>query len=472
MTRHALIYAIHRTHHWWRFVGDHLGIPATVLTDRRGEGDRWVTDDFYRAFRAFYRQRAESSDLLDPEALEDIIARCRVLRWLPRRKALAMALAMGEAMDAVLDEVRPGVVIGFTIDSYVSDILARRAAARGLQYYELTSSALTDLCMVAQRGVMCTVQADPDPDLLEEKVHELVDPFYKPTIFPPPPTFTKLRFLRIISYFRTRAAFFRAYSWYRRDPLNLHYLDAQPMLGHKPRYGDIRMVDRVDRDWHERMERFPKERRVIFPLQLFPEASIDYWVEDLGLVAYEDMLVEAAAAFADEGFHVMVKDHPLQFGFRQIELIDRLRALPNLSIIPYEVRSNALLGMVGACLTTTGTPGLQSAILGLKSIATPNYYTTGDQDFILLRSRAETGSLPRRVIEAADPTPEELAARHRRIVAKLLRGSFDADILSFQKFDPAKPNPRAAELGRALGVHVLRLEAERILGGTGSGIAA
>ena len=49
MNPKALIYAIHRTQDWWRHVGDHLGYPAVVLTDRRGQGDRWVTDDFYRA---------------------------------------------------------------------------------------------------------------------------------------------------------------------------------------------------------------------------------------------------------------------------------------------------------------------------------------------------------------------------------------------------------------------------------------
>lgn len=461
MTEHALIYAIHRTHNWWRFVGDHLGFAATVLTDRRGEGDRWVTDDFYRAYRRLYRRSAESSDLLEPDEIKEVIARCRALRWLPPRKAKAMALAMAEAMESALDEIRPTVVISFTIDSYVSDVLCRRAAARGIEHYELTSSALPDLCMVARRGVLCTLSAAPDPELLEAKVHEMVDPLYKPTIFPPPPTFTALRFLRILTYFRVRAAFFKAYAWYRRDRLNLHYLDAQPVLGHKPRYSDVGIVRRIDRDWRERMERFPKERRVLFPLQLFPEASIDYWVPDLGLVEYEDLLVEAASAFAAHGLHVMVKDHPLQFGFRQVELIDRLRQLPNLSVIPYEVSSNDLLGMVGACFTTTGTPGLQSAILGLKSIATPNYYTTGDEDFVLLRSRAETPTLPGRILKMPDPTAETLAARHRRIVSKLLRGSFDADILSFQKFDPANPNPRAAELGCALGAQVLKLEQER-----------
>ena len=397
--------------------------------------------------------------------LDEVIARCRVLRWLPRRKAAAMAFAMAEAMERALDEEKPSLVLSFTIDSYVSDLLSRRAAARGIRHYELTSSALPRMVMVARRGMLCTLREAPDPALLEEKVHEMVDPLYKPTIFPPPPTFTRARFLRIISYFRTRAAFFKAYSWYRRDPLNLHYLDAQPMLGHKPRYSDMEVVTRVDRDWRARMERVPEEKRVLFPLQLFPEASIDYWVQDLGLVEYEEMLVEVAEALSRAGFQLLVKDHPLQFGFRRIELIDRLRGLPNVVVVPYEVTSNEMLNLVGATFTTTGTPGLQSAILGLISIVTPNYYTTDDNDFLLLRSRDEIPGLAERLLARRPLDQIELDARHRRIVAKLLRGSFEADILSFQKFDPARPNPLASELGEGLGAWLLRLEAERDDGG-------
>ena len=98
MSEKALIYAIHRTHDWWRHLGDNLGYPATVLTDRRGQGDRWVTDDFYRAYRRFRGERREESELLPAAEVADVIARCRVLRWLPRRQAIALALAMAEAM--------------------------------------------------------------------------------------------------------------------------------------------------------------------------------------------------------------------------------------------------------------------------------------------------------------------------------------------------------------------------------------
>ena len=62
MTNRVLIYSIHRMEHWWKAVGEHLGHDgAVVLTDRRGAGDRSVTDDFYRAYRAHRRSKATAS---------------------------------------------------------------------------------------------------------------------------------------------------------------------------------------------------------------------------------------------------------------------------------------------------------------------------------------------------------------------------------------------------------------------------
>ena len=52
---------------------------------------------------------------------------------------------------------------------------------------------------------------------------------------------------------------------------------------------------------------------------------------------------------------------------------------------------------------------------------------------------------------SARTPPAPLRDRQARIIANLLKGSFDADFFSFKDFDPARPNPATAELGRRLG---------------------
>ena len=55
----------------------------------------------------------------------------------------------------------------------------------------------------------------------------------------------------------------------------------------------------------------------MFGLQLFPEASIDYWLRNVELIDHDNLVVDAARSFSEQGFLVLVKDHPSQFGFRQ-----------------------------------------------------------------------------------------------------------------------------------------------------------
>jgi len=444
----ALIFAIHNTEGWWRHIADNLGYErAALVSDLRGEGDYNVVDDFYRA----YGQRTSGTGgapLLSPGELEDVIARCRVLRWLPRQQAEAMALAMADAFEKVLEAAEPSTIVSFPIDRYGKDILARLAQRRNVPYFELMASPLPGMATLLYRGQLIERQAEPEPELVEAKRAEIADPLFTPSYVQRKATYSPLKFLKVFGYFRLRGWVFRAISLAKRDPLNLHYLDSQSFLGHKPHLSDRHVTRLVEPDWRAKVEAFPRDRRLFLALQLFPEASIDYWVDDLGIVRYEEMLIEACTAFTSAGFQIVVKDHPLQFGFRQIELLERLKALPNVVLVPYDVSGNEVLALVDVNFTCTGTLGLQAALLGIKSVATENYYTT-PEDFILMRTRADVAELPRRVIDTELSTPIE--ERQRRIVAKLLRGSFEADFFSFKGFKPENPAPSVAVLARELG---------------------
>lgn len=452
----ALIYAIHRTHVWWRHVGDNMGFDVvTVLTDRRGEGDRWTTDDYYRAFKARFAAGDASSELLSAAEVADVIARCRVLRWQTPRKAAAMALAMADAMETTLEALKPDVIVSFPIDNYIQDVLARRARARGIRYFEMTASALPDMCMLMHRGRLITTDQTPESSLVEDRIHEIADPLFAPAYVQGQAAYTSLRYLKTLAYFRIRAAYFKIYSWLRNDPLNIHYLDAQPSLGHKARLRDVRITRMVEEGWQEKLAAFPKARRVFMGLQVFPEAAIDYWLESLELIRHEDFLIETARRFTAAGFQIVVKDHPLQFGFRQTGLLDQLRALPNVVIVPYDVSGNVLLSLCAANLTATGTLGLQAALIGEIAVTGEAYYVTDHRDFVVVSDFSDVSSLPDRV--ASRNAPVSLHERQYRIIERLMRGSFNADFYSFRGFDAAKPNSKATELGRQLGMQMRKL---------------
>lgn len=444
-----LIYPVHRSYPWWREVGKNLGFgEAVVASCIRGDGDMDVVDDFYAAYHRMIRQDVQESPLLTAAQLDDVIARCRVLRWLPHRQAAAMAMAMAEAFDKVLNDVNPGAILSFPIDRYVSDVLERLAKARGIPYFELTPGVVPGTSMLLYRGKLITRMAEPSEEEIETAIKIVANPVYVPSYLPSKTRYSRVRFLKILSYFKLRGWVFKAISLAKRDPLNLHYLDSQSFLGHKPKWRDIRITTMFDTAWRSRLNDYPIDRRMFIGLPLFPEASIDYWIESLEMIQFEDLVVEVAAAMSAAGFLVLVKDHPLQFGFRQTELIDRLKAISGVVIVPYEVSGNEMLELVDVNFTTTGTLGLQAALFGKKSIVTKSYYTT-TEDFIILGSRAEITGLPQRVIKTSTPT--SLPERQYRIIKQLLRGTINQDLYSRNGFNGRNPSPLIAEMGKVLG---------------------
>lgn len=459
--KRVLIYPVHRTVEWWRYVGRNLGWgDSVVVTDLRGEGDISVVENFYKEMRRLRLMAHPASEHFTPEQVADIIARCRLLRWLDLSLAKAMVHAMAIVMDAVLQQVNPRVVLSFPIDRYVSDVLERLAHARGIKYLELTASVVPGMSMLLCRGALVQVAAPPLREQVEATINEIANPTFVPAYVQKKSKYTKGKFLRTLSYFRIRALAFKVISWVKRDTLNLHYLDAQPFLGHKCRWKDIRVVDLCDAQWRAKIEAFARDRRVMFGLQLFPEASIDYWLRNVDLIDHENLVVEAAEAFSSQGFVVLVKDHPSQFGFRQTKFLDRLLALPNVVMVPYEVSGNELLALCGTSFTCTGTLGLQAALAGLTSVVTESYYAA-EPDFVMLRERSEVVDLAQRA--KANRFTEPIETRRERIVGHLLRGSFDAGFFSFQDFKASDPSANALILAKALGRRLDQLVNEGVL---------
>ncbi len=445
----VLVYAFHGTVDWWTHIARNMGFEKShVVTDLRGRGDYSVVEDFYAEYR---RRRASAQPqpaYFSPAEQDDIVARCRVLRWLPRRQAEAMIDAMAYAFDRVLDATRPAAIAAFPIDCYLRDVLERRGKLRGIPYFELTASMVADQVMALYRGTLLMTGNAAADEAIAKTVHEVCDPLFVPTYAQVKKKYTLRRFFQVLGYFRLRAVAFKLISILKRDPLNYHYVDSLIFLGHKPAIADYQVVGLQDFTWRGKLAGFARERRIFFGLQLFPEASIDYWIAHRSLIDYEDVVVEAAQAFSAAGFQILVKDHPQQFGFRQRQLIQRLLQIPNVLFLPYEVSGNEVLSLVGANFTLTGTLGLQAALFGLKSVATPTWYVAPGR-FITFAARGEVKDLPQRVLDWSPPG--SLEDTQRAILARILEGFFPGDFFTFKGFKREAPPPSVAALAKEFG---------------------
>ena len=210
----VLIYAINRTDAWWQYVAKHTGFARhVVVSDIRGAADRDVVADFNAAFRLQYAYSDIQTLTFTEAEVKDIIARCRLLRWLPPKQARSMVAAMECAFSKVLDDVQPQVVVSFPIDRYVSDVLERLARRRGIPYVELTASLFSGMCMLMYRGQLIKTSPPPTEEVLEEQIRIIANPSFTPSYVQTTTRYTRARWLKTFTYFKVRGWGFKLISW-------------------------------------------------------------------------------------------------------------------------------------------------------------------------------------------------------------------------------------------------------------------
>ena len=447
-----IFFTIHSTTPWWKYLGSRIDFAdVTVLSDLRGEGDRSLVDDFYR-FMAKGDAAGAALARFGDDGCADIILRCRVLRSIDRGLALRMIGGMTQAIEHAFDELDPDLVMTFTIDRYVMDVMARTASARGIDFLEMTTSIIPDEVMLMRRGRPVWLR-EPSDEAVEAAVSVLCKADFAPAYVRDAKRFSARQFWRVFGYYTVRGAFFDVWRFLKRDRYNIHYLDALKRLKHKVRFGDVAALTLLDRNWQSRLGEVPRERRVFLGLQLFPEASMDYWLKSPEMLAHDDVLVRYCEVLGAAGYRIFVKDHPLQFGFRQRDLFERLSKLPFVTLVPYDVPANLLIEKCAVSLTFTGTIGFQAALAGLCSIATDPYYAT-EEHFLHVRDVEEIDGLVDRLKRWR--SPDDMVAARREIMRHLASVSVEGDYFGWRKFDPE--NHAACEavepLARSLNVYL------------------
>ncbi len=440
-----IFFTIHNTTAWWKYLGSQINVAdVTVLSDMRDDGDVSLVDRFYG-----FLARADAAEIalnrFGEDGCADIVLRCRVLRSLDRQLALRMIGAMTQAIESAFDELKPDLIMTFTIDRYVMDVMERTARAREIDFLEMTTSILPDEVMLMRRGKPIRLREPAQRDI-DAAIDLLCKPDFAPAYVRDAKRFSVMRFWRIFGYYELRGAFFNLCRFLKRDRYNLHYLDALKRLKHKVRVGDVNVLNLVDRDWETRLNETDSQHRVFLGLQLFPEASMDYWLASSEMLAHDDVIVRYCNVLGDAGYRVFVKDHPLQFGFRQRELFDRLSDHPHVTLVPYDVPANLLIAKCTVSVTFTGTIGFQAALAGLRSIATDPYYATAEH-FIHVRTVDEISSVAER-LKSIKPV-EDVAKVRQDIIGHLVSISVEGDYFGWRGFDASVPTARASVDGLA-----------------------
>ncbi|MCC5015555.1 MULTISPECIES: hypothetical protein [unclassified Legionella] len=448
----VMFFSHHNTGPWWQYLADSLNFTKSVclVSDLRGEGDICIVDDFYANLRE--KDCAQIAlQHFSPALCDDIIRRCRVLRNQQKAQALAMIGAMWLTFDALIKKEKPKLLITFIIDRYVLDVLNRVLQSYNIPFLGLTASIVPDHVMFMVRGKLIHLR-EPEMQEIEKARKQLVNDSFTPSYVNNSKKFGRLQYWRTFLYFKLRGAAFELIRHLKRDKLNLHYLEALNRLDHKPRWPDYKVLNLLHEDWEKRLAEVAPDKRVFLALQLLPEASLDYWLDDLALLNNEQVVEEISKVLGQAGYTVFVKDHPLQFGFRKREVMQRLAKLPYVVLVPYAAPATHLIKECPITVTFTGTIGFQSALAGACSIVSGAYYSD-EQHFVHFHNLHDITLLPQKIAAFQKDKPQKISdAAIDSLLTNLLSASAPGDLFSFRRFDRNQPQhvEKAATLVESL----------------------
>lgn len=402
-----------------------------------------LVEDYYRNVRSG-RPVARALTSADRE----IILRCRLLRSFDESTAARHLAAMQDALSAMLDREKPDVLFCESIDQFLHDLLFREAERRGIAAYGLIRSFVNNYFRISTRGEYQKVR-DPDDAEVETVRAQLVDRQFIPGNLIPLKKNPALTYLRIQVSNQLRVLYFALKRHLSGEPYNYHYWTStrttREMYAH---FIPQRPLGRAD--WKEALA--AQDKPVVYvPLQHVPEATVDYWSEDLAFVDYWSRLPELLTRLSGK-FHFLIKEHPGVWGYRKPSFYRRIAQIPEVTMCPTECTSQECIPEVDAVLVWTGSVGFEAALRGKPVLMTCHpYYAFGPWfKHIALATPPEE-------IEAfvGDRARQAITVdQQRAIVRHLLAGMFPGRFQNDGTFSLANPRDvsDAQQLGRLVRV--------------------
>ncbi len=327
----------------------------------------------------YYRQLNDQEKLLDlsDDEAEDMILRCRLLRNLSPMQARRLLISMERAVSDVLVEVKPTVMLSLTVDSYVMDIYAALCHKRGIRFIGLVPSFIKEHFRITARGeyVECRNVTEEE---IKATLSDLEIKNYRPDFLVQ--SDREMRRNKWRMWWRNffKPLFFALRRIKPRDRLNYHYWASQIIatkhFSLMPR--DLKGIGIQEVTVKADDGGLPL---IYLPLQMSPEATIDYWSTDKRWIDYENFIIDLVSRYRQK-WRFIIKEHPNLIGFRSRDFYERLKAESNCLIVAPNVASNDLVGLCRGVVVCTGTVGFEAVLRGkpVLSDSSPYYSLSGN----------------------------------------------------------------------------------------------
>lgn len=361
-----------------------------------------------------------ASDLSDEEQ-DDFIARCRLLRALDKAEAARHLAAMGNAVKELLVKEQPSVVLSLMVDSYIMDLLRHYCERLGVKFVGLVPTFVNGYFRVTSRGEATFNPSAGACDAQGVK-QALLDPMYAP-VFNAKSLASPLRsMLRRWAANIARVPYFYIKRHLLRDPYNYHYWAAQ--IVSSGLFNFIPPSDPGDNDWLEILQNIDKPVLYI-PLQMVPEATVDYWCNRVEVIDYYTQM-ESFIAKHHNTFQIVIKEHPSVMGSRPLGFYRRLARDKRVTVVPTYTSSNEVLTVADAVLVWTGSVGFEAALRGKSVICLGDPYYLYGARFLKINPATESSVIYEhiQVVKAQPVTPEEQDELINYLTTQLFCGHF------------------------------------------------
>lgn len=325
----------------------------------------------------YYHPQRKHLQYLTTSEGEDIILRCRLLRRLPRTQAQRLLVAMEFAVAKVLSEEKPDAMLSLTVDSYVMDVFAHLCWQRCIRFIGIVPSFLKDHFRITTRGEYVATRDVSSQDIDQARESLLVDD-YRPDFLVQSEREMQAQMGRL--WFRNlpKPLWFFLRRAFTGERLNYHFWSSQIIAAQywSPWPRPFKGVSGSPLADLAQDGGLPL---VYVPLQMSPEATIDYWSQDTRWIDYESFLLDLIRRYRGK-WRFVVKEHPNLLGYRSPGFYKKLQAEPNCILAAPRVPSNDLVAMCQSVLVCTGTAGFEAMLRGKPVISEsePYYAPSGE----------------------------------------------------------------------------------------------
>jgi hypothetical protein len=396
---------------------------AEIITELTFDGDIKLGNIFNEKMQ----QTTTKFCVFSVYEINDIILRCRLLRSLDYELANKMVITYTNILDKLFLEKKITHFISLRVDNYFLDIVYRLSRIRSYRFIGLWKNAiLKNQLFITAKGEF---------NFLNESNQQIIDKFeqtllsndFKATSIKNRNEFFTIKSLQIFLIAYIRASILFILRLYHKDYYGYRYLTTPFYVkDYKLNIKNIFSHIVFTRKWRDVLENRDVKNKLFIGLQVNPEATIDYYVNDSNLINIEKVIKKIISITQNTNIIIFIKDHPNMLGKRSFKFLTNIKKLKNVYIIPSFIDSNYVINQVNSTFTWSGTVGLQSAARGKCSIIVDSPYYHPDF-YYKINTFKDLDLIPNYILNHTIKklTKDDLSILSKRVTDSLFEGNLD-----------------------------------------------